>query len=61
MLPSLSCRVQADAQELAYTASFGEYNPGGGKDAVKKYMDQSLEKCELGVLDLEGVLASLEQ
>ena len=23
---------------LAYTASFGEYNPGGGKEQVRKYL-----------------------
>ena len=23
--------------ELAYTSSFGEYNPGGGKEQVAKY------------------------
>lgn len=27
--------------ELAYTSSFGEYNPGGGKDAVAKYLEQA--------------------
>ena len=25
--------------ELAYTSSFGEYNPGGGKEQVAKYLD----------------------
>ncbi len=24
--------------ELAYTSSFGEYNPGGGKEQVRKYL-----------------------
>ncbi len=25
--------------ELAYTSSFGEYNPGGGKDQIAKYLE----------------------
>ncbi len=45
---------------MAYTASFGEYNPGGGKDEVKKYMNQSKEKCEQALVALKDVLASLE-
>jgi len=28
----------AKINELAYTASFGEYNPGGGKEQVRKYL-----------------------
>lgn len=31
--------------ELAYTSSFGEYNPGGGKEQVAKYLD--LAKAEV--------------
>lgn len=27
--------------ELAYTSSFGEYNPGGGKDQVAKYLEMA--------------------
>ena len=25
--------------ELAYTSSFGEYNPGGGKEQIAKYLE----------------------
>jgi len=28
----------AEVNDLAYTSSFGEYNPGGGKDQVRKYL-----------------------
>jgi len=28
----------AKVNELAYTSSFGEYNPGGGKEQVRKYL-----------------------
>uniref|UniRef100_A0A7S2AT79 Uncharacterized protein n=1 Tax=Octactis speculum TaxID=3111310 RepID=A0A7S2AT79_9STRA len=31
----------AESNSLAYTSSFGEYNPGGGKDAVEKYLQSS--------------------
>merc|ERR1719263_925540 len=33
--------------ELAYTSSFGEYNPGGGKDQVAKYLQLAKEEVEL--------------
>jgi len=29
------------ANSMAYTSSFGEYNPGGGKDNVAKYLEES--------------------
>ncbi|CAM9370087.1 unnamed protein product [Chrysoparadoxa australica] len=29
------------ANSMAYTSSFGEYNPGGGKDQVEKYLEES--------------------
>mmetsp|Transcript_91465 Transcript_91465/g.261236 ORF Transcript_91465/g.261236 Transcript_91465/m.261236 type:complete len:91 (-) Transcript_91465:1559-1831(-) len=28
----------SNSNSLSYTSSFGEYNPGGGKDAVEKYL-----------------------
>jgi Ca2+ transporting ATPase len=28
----------AKVNELAYTSSFGEYNPGGGKGQIRKYL-----------------------
>lgn len=33
----------AESNSLSYTSSFGEYNPGGGKDAVEKYLQKSKE------------------
>tara|TARA_B100000524_G_scaffold246963_1_gene132640 strand:+ start:67 stop:210 length:144 start_codon:yes stop_codon:yes gene_type:complete len=30
--------------ELAYTSSFGEYNPGGGKDQIAKYLELAREE-----------------
>lgn len=47
------------AQEYAYTASFGEYNPSGGKDQVAKYMDLSKKELELARDALRDVLKQL--
>mmetsp|Transcript_4232 Transcript_4232/g.5849 ORF Transcript_4232/g.5849 Transcript_4232/m.5849 type:complete len:208 (-) Transcript_4232:588-1211(-) len=49
------------ANSMAYTSSFGEYNPGGGKDAVEKYLEESRKQVvsaykALGkILDLTGL------
>jgi len=34
------------ANSMAYTSSFGEYNPGGGKDAVEKYLEESRKQVK---------------
>lgn len=47
------------AQEYAYTASFGEYNPSGGKDQVAKYMELSKKELELARDALKNVLLQL--
>ena len=47
------------AQEYAYTASFAEYNPSGGKDQVAKYMDLSKEELGLARDALKDVLTQL--
>jgi len=47
------------AQEYAYTASFGEYNPSGGKDQVSKYMDLSRDELKLAQNALKDVLQQL--
>jgi len=31
----------SQADQMAYTSMFGEYNPGGGKDEVEKYLELS--------------------
>lgn len=48
-----------NANEFAYTSAFGEYNPGGGKDQILKYLE--LSRVELvGVeKDLKKVLELL--
>ena len=47
------------AQEYAYTASFGEYNPSGGKDQVAKYMDLSRDELVLARDALRDVLKQI--
>jgi len=47
------------AQEYAYTASFGEYNPSGGKDQVAKYMELSRKELILARDALKDVLTLL--
>ena len=47
--------------ELAYTSSFGEYHPGGGKDQVAKYLNLAKEEVVLArdslalLIDLLGL------
>jgi len=45
----------AKVNELAYTSSFGEYNPGGGKEQVAKY----LELARLEVVDCRDSLETM--
>ncbi|KAJ8601110.1 hypothetical protein CTAYLR_007842 [Chrysophaeum taylorii] len=47
------------AQEYAYTASFGEYNPSGGKDQVAKYMELSRNELVMARDALKDVLLQL--
>mmetsp|Transcript_17455 Transcript_17455/g.54527 ORF Transcript_17455/g.54527 Transcript_17455/m.54527 type:complete len:201 (+) Transcript_17455:22-624(+) len=47
------------AQEYAYTASFGEYNPSGGKDQVAKYMELSRKELLLARDALKEILLQL--
>ena len=49
----------SDAREFAYTASFGEYNPGGGKDTILKYIELSRESLKLARKDLGSVAEQL--
>ena len=51
----------AKVNELAYTSSFGEYNPGGGKDQIRKYLDLAKEQVKVArgslakIIDMLGV------
>ena len=49
----------AKVNELAFTSSFGEYNPGGGKDTILKYIELSRESLKLARKDLGSVCSQL--
>mmetsp|Transcript_27122 Transcript_27122/g.85352 ORF Transcript_27122/g.85352 Transcript_27122/m.85352 type:complete len:81 (-) Transcript_27122:2194-2436(-) len=38
----------SQADQMAYTSMFGEYNPGGGKDEVEKYLELSRKEVISG-------------
>jgi len=50
----------AKINELAYTSSFGEYNPGGGKEQVRKYLLLCKEQVELSKKSLETIVTLLK-
>jgi len=50
----------AKINELAYTSSFGEYNPGGGKEQVRKYLLLCKEQAELSKTSLETIVKLLK-
>ena len=49
----------AKINELAYTSSFGEYNPGGGKGQVRKYLLLAKEEVELARNSLQTMIKLL--
>ena len=55
----LASRI-AKINELAYTSSFGEYNPGGGKEQVRKYLLLCKEQVEGSKVDLENIVKLLK-
>ena len=50
----------AKINELAYTSSFGEYNPGGGKEQVRKYLLLCKEQVEGSKTSLETIVKLLK-
>jgi phage terminase large subunit-like protein len=50
----------AKINELAYTSSFGEYNPGGGKEQVRKYLLLCKEQVEKSKDSLETIVKLLK-
>lgn len=45
--------------ELAYTSSFGEYNPGGGKEQVAKYLQMAKDEVILARDSLATLISLL--
>lgn len=56
---SLASQI-AKINELAYTSSFGEYNPGGGKEQVRKYLLLCKEQVEASKKSLETIVTLLK-
>jgi len=50
----------AKINELAYTSSFGEYNPGGGKEQVRKYLLLCQEQVVKSKDSLETIVRLLK-
>lgn len=48
------------SNSMAFISQFGEYNPGGGKDTVLKYLTESRKQVELARTALEKIMDSLE-
>lgn len=51
----------SNSNGLSYTSSFGEYNPGGGKDAVEKYLILSAKEAQTARDCLGRILKTLGQ
>jgi Ca2+ transporting ATPase len=45
--------------ELAYTSSFGEYNPGGGKEQIARYLELAREEVVLSRDSLKTIIKLL--
>lgn len=48
------------SNSMAFISQFGEYNPGGGKDEVLKYLNESQKQVILAKSALEKILDSLD-
>lgn len=52
-------RKAEDANVLSYTSSWGEANPGGGRDAVARYLDRSRKEVQDSAELLRTILTFL--
>ena len=48
----------AMSNSMAFISQFGEYNPGGGKDEVLKYLDESKIQVKLAQKNL-GIMMGI--
>ena len=48
------------SNSMAFIAQFGEYNPGGGKDEVLKYLNESKKQVVLARDALKVIMDSLD-
>eukprot|EP00980_Cylindrotheca_fusiformis_P001534 scaffold350_cov133-Cylindrotheca_fusiformis.AAC.5 len=47
------------SNSMAFISQFGEYNPGGGKDEVLKYLNESKKQVEVAAKSLEKIMDCL--
>jgi hypothetical protein len=47
------------SNSMAFISQFGEYNPGGGKDSVLKYLNQSKIQVESAAVSLKVIMDCL--
>ena len=48
------------SNSMAFISQFGEYNPGGGKDEVLKYLNESKKQVEIAQKALKTIMKSLD-
>lgn len=47
------------SNSMAFISQFGEYNPGGGKDEVLKYLNESEKQVILAEKNLKIILDTI--
>jgi hypothetical protein len=48
------------SNSMAFISQFGEYNPGGGKDEVLKYLNESKKQVEIASRTLKTIMECLD-
>jgi hypothetical protein len=48
------------SNSMAFISQFGEYNPGGGKDEVLKYLNESKKQVEIAQKALQTIMKALD-
>ena len=48
------------SNSMAFISQFGEYNPGGGKDEVLKYLNESKKQVEIASSCLKRIMNDLD-
>ena len=50
----------AMSNSMAFISQFGEYNPGGGKDEVLKYLEESKKQVILAEKALKRIIETID-
>ena len=48
------------SNSMAFISQFGEYNPGGGKDEVLKYLNESKKQVEIAEKALKTIMEAID-